>query len=95
MQRRRVRGEEARADDLALLAPGEGGELEVDGVVGQHVHVGDAHLGVVADQHAPEGVDALGAEGELGLLGGGRGANERLRACKAQCGDIQGEAVRT
>lgn len=65
VQRDRVRREEPRADELPLPVAGEGGELVVDRVLGEHVQVGDAHLGVVADEGAPEGVHPAGALGEL------------------------------
>ena len=60
MQRCRVRREESRRDEFALFVPAERGELVVDRVVDQCLKVGDAHLGVVADEGAPQGVDARG-----------------------------------
>ena len=69
VQRDGVPREEPRADDLSPLVPPEGGELVVDGVIDERLQVGDAHLGVVADERAPQRVDAAGAgdQGRLGL----------------------------
>ena len=69
MQGDRIGGDDAGA------GRGEHRVLVVDGVVHEHVQVGDAHPGVLPDAKAPEGVDASGSlgQGRLCLLTG-RGA---------------------